>query len=110
MAARFHQPSRLRPPIPHVWIAGSRGQRNTSREAGKVTCRKEGSLKRGRYRARQRPFTEAEVGEIWTRRAAGEAGNPTAPPIGSRARSGAGLIPYERLGLPSPAARDTSDR
>src|SRR5260370_40615102 len=91
MAARFHQPSRLRPPIPHVWIAGSRGQRNTSREAGKVTCRKEVSLKRGKYRARQRPFTEAEIAEIWTRRAAGEAGDRIRCPTGRDPRCGGGV-------------------
>ena len=29
-------------------------------------------MKRGRYRPRQRPLTEAEIAEVWTRRAAGE--------------------------------------
>ncbi len=45
------------------------------------------SLKRGKYRARQRPFTEAEIAEIWTRRAAGEAGTRIARHMGRYRRS-----------------------
>ena len=37
-----------------------------------LSCTKEVSLKRGKYGPRQRPLTEAEVEEIWARRAAGE--------------------------------------
>ena len=48
------------------------GQRNTSWKAGKVACRKEVSLKRGKYRPRQGRLTDAQMAELWTRRAAGE--------------------------------------
>lgn len=44
-------------------------------------------MKRGKYRPRQRPFTEAEIAEIWRRRAAGEAGTRIARHMGRYARS-----------------------
>ena len=48
---------------------------------------KEVFLKRGKYRPRQRPLSEAEIAEIWTRRAAGEAGTRIARHIGRYWRS-----------------------
>src|SRR5260370_20749326 len=53
----------------------------------RLTCTKEVSLKRRKYRPRQRPLTEAEVAELWTRRAAGESGTRIARHIGRNASS-----------------------
>src|SRR5712692_115645 len=73
--------------IPIRWRAASRGQRNTSCKAGMVCQQKEVSLKRGKYRPRQRPLTEIEIAEIWARRAAGESGTRIARHIGRYAKS-----------------------
>ena len=39
-------------------------------------------MKRGKYRPRQRPLTEAEIAELWRRRAAGESGTRIARHMG----------------------------
>ncbi|HKB34464.1 MAG TPA: IS30 family transposase [Candidatus Dormibacteraeota bacterium] len=44
-------------------------------------------MKRRKYRPRQRPLTEAEVAELWTRRAAGESGTRIARHMGRNASS-----------------------
>jgi transposase, IS30 family len=45
------------------------------------------SLKRGKYRSRQRPLTGVEVAELWRRRAAGETGTRIARHIGRNPKS-----------------------
>jgi transposase, IS30 family len=52
-----------------------------------LTCTKEVSLKRGKYRPRQRRLTEAEIAELWTRRAAGESGTRIARHMGRYVKS-----------------------
>jgi transposase, IS30 family len=44
-------------------------------------------LKRGKYRPRQRRLTEAEIAELWTRRAAGESGTRIARHMGRYVKS-----------------------
>ena len=39
-------------------------------------------MKRGKYRPRQKPFTEAQIGELWARRAAGKSGTRIARHMG----------------------------
>src|SRR5258708_17449957 len=58
----------------------------------RLTCTKEVSLKQRKYRPRQRPLTEAEVAELWTRRAAGESGTRIARHMGRYASSLRGHI------------------
>src|SRR5713226_4140648 len=48
----------------------------------RLTCRKEVSLKRGKYRPRHGSYTEAEIAELWARRAAGETGTRIARHMG----------------------------
>lgn len=57
----------------------------------RLTCTKEVSLERRKYRPRQRPLTEAEVAELWARRAAGESGTRIARHMG---RYGSSLRDY----------------
>src|SRR5882672_10442671 len=91
--------------VARFWRAGSRGQRNTSSESRQRFLQKEVSLKRGRYRPRQRPLTEAQIEEIWTRRAAGEAATRIARHMGRYARS-IGDYLYEAGGIrPRPRSR-----
>ena len=52
-----------------------------------VALLKEVSLKRGKYRPRQRRLTEAQVAEIWARRAAGETGTRIARHMGRHGSS-----------------------
>src|SRR5438094_6889523 len=61
---------------------GSRGQRNTSCKQARLTCRKEVTLTRGKYRPRHGSYAEAEVTELWVRRAAGETGTRIARHMG----------------------------
>src|SRR6266581_6213630 len=56
-------------------------QQDPSRQA-RLTCRKEVSLKRGKYRPRHGSYTEAEIAELWVRRAAGETGTRIARHMG----------------------------
>ena len=44
-------------------------------------------MKRGKYRPRQRPLTEAEIAEVWARRAAGESGTRIARHMGRYVKS-----------------------
>ena len=44
-------------------------------------------MKRSKYRPRQRPLTEAEIAELWARRAAGESGTRIARHMGRYAKS-----------------------
>ena len=48
----------------------------------RLSCRKEVSLKRGKYRPRHGSYAEAEVTELWVRRAAGETGTRIARHMG----------------------------
>src|SRR5437660_12625770 len=58
----------------------------------RLPCTKEVSLRRGKYRPRQRPLTEAEIAELWTRRAAGETGTRIARHMGRYVKSVAEYI------------------
>src|SRR5258708_22441137 len=48
----------------------------------RLSCRKEVSLKRGKYRPRQGRLTAAQEAEVWARRAAGESGTRIARHMG----------------------------
>ena len=70
-----------------------------------LPCMEEVSVKRRKYRPRQRPLTEAEIAEVWARRASGEAATRIARHMG-RYRRSVGDYLYEAGGVrPRPRTR-----
>src|SRR5260221_781317 len=70
----------------------------------RLACRKEVSVKRGKYRPRQKPFTPAQIVELWARRAAGESGTRIARHMGRYPSSVRDYI-HEAGGIRPPPSR-----